>query len=113
MSTMHILNRLSYNMCCVILIVSLGKLTSPLKAQLLLMRHPRLEWFHSKVVEMRAGSLDSTTVPGILNGTGSITCSMLVEKTKSVSCKHCQPNSRLCDTASSVSGTLITHSNLL
>ena len=41
---------------------------------------PSLQWFRSKLVETRAGSLDSTKVPRILNGTGSRTRAYLVEK---------------------------------
>ena len=44
------------------------------------MTRPSLQWFRSKLVETRAGSLDSTKVPRILNGTGSRTRAYLVEK---------------------------------
>lgn len=44
-----------------------------------MMVHSWLQWFRSKLMETRAGSLDGTKVSRILNGTGSRTISMCVE----------------------------------
>ncbi len=44
------------------------------------MMHPWLQWFCSKLVKTSAGFLDSGKVPTILNGSGSRTRAILVEK---------------------------------